>query len=587
MEINEINEIQSAYKIVGREEELRRALAAIRAKRHLLIEGPVGVGKTVIALSVAKHLKRPFYRVDGDERYTESKLTGWFDPPIVLSKGYVKEAFIPGPLTMAMQSGGALFINELNRMPEAVQNVLLPAMDELQIEVPKIGVLKAKGEFVIIATQNPREFVATSSLSEALRDRFELIVLNYQTEEEEIEIVKINTGINDYDLIKLCVRIGRATRTHPDIRRGASVRAAMSVALLSTRLGGDTNAIRKACHMALPTRIELLEDAEKPVHDIIEQIVKEVLEKSSSNFFSSKATGQNTTNKNNPTSMIMPVNLKQTLSKFTEFQNVEKKEFGWALAQEYPDLKWKLDKLDRNLKKMVKKIAIKAILLRALELIGPTKRSARLKRDVYRFGQEEIDLDSTFERILGKKDYQLEDIIVESREKKNVSCALMVDTSLSMTGEKLAVAAVGAAVLAIKLKADHYALITFGSDATLLKSMDQRKDMELVIGDVIETPAWGYTNMEFGLEIGLKELNKARTKDRFGVLITDGNCTTGYDPWKVAAKYPKLHVIMTRGRESNRKLCQELAKLGKGKMYEVEDYSEIPRVLYNLLRDAL
>ena len=493
MEIEEIREIQNAYRIVGREEELKRALAAIRAKKHLLIEGPVGVGKTVIALAVAKHLKRPFYRVDGDERYTESKLTGWFDPPIVLSKGYVKEAFIPGPLTMAMQNGGALFINELNRMPEAVQNVLLPAMDELQIEIPKIGVIKAKDEFVIIATQNPREFVATSSLSEALRDRFELIVLNYQTEEEENEIVKINTGINDYDLIKFCVRIGRATRSHPDIRRGASVRAAMSVALLSTRLGGDTNAIREACHMALPTRIELLEDAEKPVHAIIEEIVKDVLEKPSSNLFASKATGQNTTNKSNPTSMIMPVNLKQTLSKFTELQNVEKKEFGWALAQEYPELKWKLDKFDRNLKKMVKEIAVKAILLRALELIGPTKRSAKLKRDVYRFGQEEIDLDSTFEQILGKKDYQPEDIIIEKREKKNVSCALMVDTSLSMTGEKLAVAAVGAAVLAIKLKADHYALITFGSDATLLKSMNQRKDVERVISDVIETPPWGYT----------------------------------------------------------------------------------------------
>jgi len=585
MKINEISEIQNAYRIIGREEELRKALAAIRARRHLLIEGPVGVGKTVIALAVARHLKRPFYRVDGDERYTESKLTGWFDPPIVLSKGYVKEAFIPGPLTMAMENGGALFINELNRMPEAVQNVLLPAMDELQIEIPKIGVIKAKSEFVIIATQNPREFVATSSLSEALRDRFELIPLNYQTEEEEIEIVKINTGIKDDDLIKLCVRIGRATRSHPDIRRGASVRAAMSVALLSARLGGDTNAIREASHMALPTRIELLEDAEKPVHDIIEEIVKGVLEKSSS-LSASTVAGGNSINKSNPI-MIMPINIKQTLSKFTEFQNVEKKEFGWALAQEYPELKWKLDKLDKNLKKVIKQIAVKAILLRALELIGPTKRSAKLQRDVYRFGQEEIDLDSTFEQILGKKKYQPEDIIIEKREKKNVSCALMVDTSLSMTGEKLAVAAVGAAVLAIKLKADHYALITFGSEATLLKSMDQRKDMDLVISDVIETPAWGYTNMEFGLEIGLKELNKARTKDRFGVLITDGNCTTGYDPWKVAAKYPKLHVIMTRSRESNRKLCQELARLGKGKMYEVEDYNEIPRVLYNLLRDSL
>lgn len=587
MAADEISEIQKAYRIVGRREELKRALATVRTKRHVLIEGPVGVGKTVIALAVARHLKRPFYRVDGDERYTESKLTGWFDPPIVLSKGYVKEAFIPGPLTMAMENSGALFINEMNRMPEAVQNVLLPAMDERQIEIPKIGVIKAKDDFVVIATQNPREFVATSSLSEALRDRFELIALDYQSEEEEIDIVKVNTGINDDLLITRCVCIGRATRSHPDIRRGASLRAAMSVALLATCLGGDTNAIREACHIALPTRIELLEDAEKSLYDVIEEIVKGVLEKSPSQLIASKGAGEDATGKSNLGTVTTPVNVKQTLSKITDLQNVKKNDFGWALAQEYPELKWKLDNFDRNFKKMIKKIAVKAILIRALELIGPTKRSAKLKRDIYRFGHEEIDLDSTFEQILGKKNYEPEDIIIEKREKKDVSCALMVDTSLSMTGKKLAVAAVGATVLAIKLRADHYALITFGSDATLLKSMNQRKDIERVIGDVIETPPWGYTNMEFGLDVGLKELNTARTKDRFGVLITDGNCSSGYDPWKVALKYPKLHIIMTRSRECDPKLCQELARLGKGKMYEVEDYNEVPRALYNLLRDSL
>lgn len=277
--MDEIEQIQDKFGIVGRKEELRKALAATRVKRHLLIEGPVGVGKTVVALAVTNYLNRPFYRVDGDERYTEQKLAGWFDPPIVLEKGYTKEAFISGSLTMAMENGGVLFINELNRMPEAVQNVLLPAMDELQIEIPKIGKITAKDGFLIIATQNPREFIATSSLSEALRDRFELITLDYQGEEEEIEIVKKNTGINDRNLITLAVLVGRATRRHPDIRRGASVRVAMSIALLARQLGQDNDAIREACHMALPTRIELTEDAKKPTHDIIEEIVKEILEK--------------------------------------------------------------------------------------------------------------------------------------------------------------------------------------------------------------------------------------------------------------------------------------------------------------------
>ena len=292
MVMDEIEEIQSTFGIIGRRNELEEALTAIMTNRHLLIEGTVGVGKTIIALAVSDHLKRSVYRVDGDERYTEQKLTGWFDPPIVLKTGYVKEAFMPGPLTMAMQNGGVLFINELNRMPEGVQNVLLPAMDEFEIEIPKIGKINAKEGFVIIATQNPKEFVATSTLSEALRDRFELITLDYQTESEEKEIVKLRTGINDKNLLSAVVLIGRATRGHPDIRRGASVRAAMSIGILARRLGGNTDAIRKACHMALPTRIELMEDAKKPLHDVIDEIVDAVLEKTPSDSVVLKGTSQ-------------------------------------------------------------------------------------------------------------------------------------------------------------------------------------------------------------------------------------------------------------------------------------------------------
>lgn len=54
-------------------------------------------------------------RIDGDER---KKLAGWFDPPLVLSGGYTKESFIHGPLSIAMEGGAILLINELDRMPE-------------------------------------------------------------------------------------------------------------------------------------------------------------------------------------------------------------------------------------------------------------------------------------------------------------------------------------------------------------------------------------------------------------------------------------------------------------------------------------
>jgi len=276
--MSEIEQIQHRRRIVGRAEELSAALACVRLNRNLLIEGPVGVGKTVIALAIAHHLKRPFFRVDGDERYSEQKLTGWFDPPIVLAKGYEQTAFIPGPLTQAMLESGLLFINELNRMPESVQNVLLPSLDERMIIIPKYGEITSRDGFTVIATQNPREFVATSQL----RDRFELVVLGYQPYEEEVEIVRLNLRQEldaADDMIRDAVKIARATREAPQIRRGASVRAAISIVELTTQLQGPPDVIKRAAKIALPTRIELADDIHAPAWEIIDQIVDSIKKK--------------------------------------------------------------------------------------------------------------------------------------------------------------------------------------------------------------------------------------------------------------------------------------------------------------------
>ena len=260
-----IEQIQQQHGIVGRERELAMALAVLGAGRHLLLEGPVGVGKTTVALAVCGHLGRDTLRVDGDDRYSESKLTGWFDPPLVLKQGYGEASFFPGPLVEAMREGSVLFINELNRMPETVQNVLLPALDERLIQVPHIGEVRAAAGFQVVATQNPVEYVATGHLSEALRDRFEHLALDYQPADQEAAIVAAETGSTDAALIGTAVRLARATRRHPRFRKGASIRAAIAIVAIAERLragraddGGDT--LRAAAEAALATRVDLRDD---------------------------------------------------------------------------------------------------------------------------------------------------------------------------------------------------------------------------------------------------------------------------------------------------------------------------------------
>ncbi len=253
--------------LIGRAQELSQIETLLKLGRNLLIEGPVGVGKTYLVLQALNSIGMKAIRVDGDTRYSEQKLTGWFDPPMVMKKGYDASCFVDGPLTLAMRSGQVLFINELNRMPEAVQNILLPALDERQIEIPKIGRVEAKKGFLVIATQNPKEFTATQALSEALMDRFEILKLNYQSESEERQILKLKVPkLSDTDNYRIIATI-RATRSHPAIKRGASIRAAIAVAELMT--AGMSFAA--ACQLALQGRLELV-SPDEDLLQVLEQI---------------------------------------------------------------------------------------------------------------------------------------------------------------------------------------------------------------------------------------------------------------------------------------------------------------------------
>jgi MoxR-like ATPase len=278
-----IEHIQSHSGIVGRDGEIRLSLACLQARRNLMLEGPVGVGKSVLAEALASYLGRQLFRVDGDERYTEQKMTGWFDPALVLKDGYKKEYFIEGPLVRAMTTGGILFVNEINRMPESVQNVLLPAMEERRVVIPQYGEVRALDSFLIIATQNPVEFVATSHLSEALVDRFEFVRLNYQDVREEMEIVRKRVkGDVDGDqldeLIRQAITLVRLTRSSPKVRRGASLRAAIGMVEVAARLGG-VEALPEAARVSLLHRVEVAEESGQSAEKVISELTEEAKKK--------------------------------------------------------------------------------------------------------------------------------------------------------------------------------------------------------------------------------------------------------------------------------------------------------------------
>ena len=104
------------------------------------------------------------------------------------------------------------------------------------------------------------------------------------------------------------------------------------------------------------------------------------------------------------------------------------------------------------------------------------------------------------ENMLGKSVADSTDIIVEIKKERRINTALMIDTSLSMTGRKLAWAAVSTAVLAKRINLKDIAVISFESTANVLKHIGKAESMERLIERVLNVYATGYTNIEDGLK---------------------------------------------------------------------------------------
>ncbi|MHA2009307.1 MAG: VWA domain-containing protein [Promethearchaeota archaeon] len=243
-------------------------------------------------------------------------------------------------------------------------------------------------------------------------------------------------------------------------------------------------------------------------------------------------------------------------------------------------------------KTIFRRLARQSILKLSLKITSKGIRG-QFKKAVpfYKIGMSEFSLDETIQHNplkIYEKSLDYKDIYGVERKRQKRKVVLILDTSGSMYGRLLLNAALTSSVLAYNLEKEDYAIILFNSTAMVLKHINQKRQVIKIIDDILDSEALGFTNIEIGLEKGLYELNKTREnkKDRFGILISDGNFNRGGDPVEIAKKYPKLHVIgMPAENEATQgiKTCQEIAKAGRGKFYAVIDYKEIPRALIELL----
>jgi MoxR-like ATPase len=262
--------------VVGRENEIKSVLAAMDAGKHILLEGPPGTSKSTLLRRIAREANIPFYMVEGNIDLTPAKLVGHFNPSKVMADNYQPEYFEKGPLTLAMEEGGILYIEEFNRMPADVSNVLITPMEEGEMYIPRYGRVRAVRPFTVIAAQNPYDDVGTVRVSRAFMDRICLIRMDYQSEEEENEIVRVRTGFEKPDVVAMAVAMIRKTREHPDIKLGASVRAAIDLVDIYASLQRMADQPNKnfllAARMSMANKIWLSEMTGRSPHEIIEDI---------------------------------------------------------------------------------------------------------------------------------------------------------------------------------------------------------------------------------------------------------------------------------------------------------------------------
>ncbi|RJP18263.1 MAG: VWA domain-containing protein [Candidatus Abyssobacteria bacterium SURF_5] len=236
----------------------------------------------------------------------------------------------------------------------------------------------------------------------------------------------------------------------------------------------------------------------------------------------------------------------------------------------------------------VRASAVRAVLARARAAIGSSKKETKR---AFASSQEkpycELDLDKTVEQVLGKPFPEPSDLCVEYKEQKRFDCALILDTSLSMSGTKLALLAVAAAVVALKLPSEDFSVVSFESSARIIKTIRKSLAVEKLIIKLLEVPAAGYTNIRAGLDEGLKQLKLGRRPDRLGVLLSDGKYTLGEDPLIAAARFPRLHVVALGDFNVDPEFCASMASAGKGRLYEAPSFEGLPRVLHRLLVDLL
>ncbi len=290
--------------IVGKEWPVKLCIAALISKGHVLIEDVPGLGKTMLARSIAKSINAEFRRLQFTPDILPSDITG------VSVYNQKTQEFEPriGPIF-----ANIILADEINRTTPRTQSGLLECMQESRVTIDGQS-YDLPQPFFVMATQNPIEFHGTYPLPEAQLDRFlmqidmgypqekdEILILNRQLKEHPIEKISSVSNLEEIlllqekatavhlsaDMVKFITTIVRATRSHPEVLLGASPRGSLALMQTSRALalieGRDfvmPDDIKKMSQYTLSHRIVLKTEAQvegRTKKQVIEEVLRSVV----------------------------------------------------------------------------------------------------------------------------------------------------------------------------------------------------------------------------------------------------------------------------------------------------------------------